>query len=91
MFDWRTPTTYIFAFTYQLLVTACIVIVGSVLLLQGFGSIWILIAFIGDIKSDMSALDAYKRNETSDAVLYKHLCEFIKFHTEIKQLAYCMP
>lgn len=81
---------YFFAFAFQFLVTGYAIIVGSALLLHALASMWLFTAFVDDIKSDMGALNAYKRNETSDAKLFKHLCEFIQFHAEIKQLGHCM-
>lgn len=90
IFDWRTPTTYMYAFTLEFLVTAYIVTVGSCLMLHSFGTIRLFMAFVDDIKTDMRALDAYKRNKISVAKFYDYLCEFIKFHTEIKQLSHCM-
>lgn len=91
IFDWRTPTTYMYAFTFELLATAYIVTVGSSLLLHAFGTIRLFMAFVDDIKTDMRALNAYKRNKKSVAKFYDYLCEFIKFHTEIKQLSHRMP
>lgn len=90
LFDWRTPTAYFIAFTLQFLITAYVVLVGSVLLMHTLRSIWLFMAFVDDIKTDMSALDAYERNEVSNDKLYEYLCDFIKFHTEIKQLSHCM-
>lgn len=77
-----------YAFTLEFLVTAYIVTVGSSLMLHAFGTIRLFIAFVDDIKTDMNALDAYKRNKISNAKFYYHLCEFIRFHTEIKQLSH---
>lgn len=87
IFDWRTPTAYIFAFLFQSLVTAYAVIVGSVLLIHFSRTIWLFVAFVDDIKIDMSALDAHKRNKISDNKLYEYLCDIIKFRIEIKQLS----
>lgn len=85
IFDWRTPTTYVFAFTVQFLFIAYVSVNDSALLAHSFGSVWMLMAFVDDIAIDLSILDTYNRKDTSDARLYEHLCEFIRFHTEIKQ------
>lgn len=88
VFEWRAPTTYLFAFTTQFLFTAYVCINGSALMSHSFASVWLFMAIVDDIKIDMSALDAHNGNKTSDARLYEYLCEFIKFHTEIKQFSY---
>lgn len=79
-----------FAFTFESIATAYVVMVGASLLLHGFGSCWILMAFVDDIKADMSALDAYKRNKTFAAKHYEDLCKFIGFHSQIRQLGQCI-
>lgn len=45
-------------------------------------------AFVDDMKIDMSDLDTHKKNNVSDARLYEHFCDFIRFHNEINQLSY---
>lgn len=85
IFDWRTPTTYMFAFIVQFLFIAYASVNDSALLSHSFGSVWMFMASVDDIKIDMSNLNDLNRNETSDAKLYEYLCEFIRFHTEIKQ------
>lgn len=87
IFDWKTPTAYIFAFAFQCLVTAYAVVIGAVLLIHMFTTIWLFVAFIDDIKTDMRALDAYEKTKISEQHFYEHLCDLIKFHTEIKQLS----
>lgn len=87
IFDWRTPTTYIFAFTFEFIAAAYIILVAIVLLMHAFGSCWILIAFVDDIKTDLSALDAYKRNQISEVKLYEYFCEYIRLYKDIKQLS----
>lgn len=90
IFDWRSPTAYIFAFTFEILATACAMTVGVVLLIHSFGSCWILIAFIDDIKTDMGALNAHKNTGLSVAKLYANLIVFLRLRKEIKQLSQCI-
>lgn len=85
IFDWRTSTTYIIAFTLQFLFTAYLSVNDTVLMAHSFGSVWMFMAFVDDITIDLANLDTYNRSKTSAARLYEHLCEFIRFHTEIKQ------
>lgn len=88
MSDWRTPTKYMAAFIFESLATAYVVMVGASLLLHGFGSCLLLMAFIKDIETDLRSLNAHKRNKITDAEFYKYICKFIQFHTEIKQLCH---
>lgn len=90
LFEWRTPTAYIVAFTLQILALVFAMTIGLVLLIHAFGSCWILIAIIDDIKTDMSALNAHKRNGISVAKLYANLIVFLRLRKELKQLSQCL-
>lgn len=59
--------------------------------MHSFASVWLFMAFVDDITIDINGIDTFNRNKTSDAKLYEYLCEFIKFHTEIKQLSQSIP
>lgn len=89
IFNRRTPIAYLFAFTLQFLAAAYTILVGTTLMLHVFGSIWLFMAFVYDVRTEMDGLDAYRQTEISDAKFYKHLCEFIQFHSDIKQLRHC--
>lgn len=78
-----------FAFTVQFLFTGYMSVNDSALMVHSFGSVWMFMAFVDDITIDLGNLDTYNRKKTSDARLYEHLCEFIRFNTEIKQLSDC--
>lgn len=88
IFDWRTPTAYFFAFICEMLGMAYAMIVGLVPLIHALGACWILIAFIDDIKTDMSTLIARKKKGISVAKLYVNLIEFIHLREEMKQLSH---
>lgn len=90
IFDWRSPTAYIFAFTFEILATSCAMTVGLVLLIHAVGSCWILIAFIDDIKTEMSSLNAQKRTGIHVAKLYANLIVFLRLRKELKQLSQCI-
>lgn len=90
IFEWRTPTAYIFAFTFQFITAAYAIISAIVLLIHSFGSCWIFIAFVDDIQIDMCALDTHKRNGASNAKFYEYLINFIQLRKKIKQLSHCI-
>lgn len=85
--EWKTPTTYIIAFISQLICGAYVLMVAAILLTYGIGSVLLCIAFLDDIHVDLNSLNEYHKFEQTDAKLFKHLCEFITFHSEIKQLS----
>ena len=87
IFDWKTPTTYIFAFIFELIGGAYVLIVAAILLIHGIGSVLMSIAFLDDIRIDLKKLNKFKKLKKTEAELYENLCEFIQFHSRIKQLS----
>lgn len=78
---------YIIVFTFELTATAYMAMVASILLVHSFGSCWLFMTFVDDITADVIVLNAYKRKKGSAVQLYEQLKEFIRFHSEIKQLS----
>lgn len=74
-------------FIFQVIATVYVAMVASSLILHGFGSCWLFVAFLDDLKAELFALNAYRRKKISDTKLYKQLRETIQFHSEIKQLS----
>lgn len=87
IFEWKTPITYIIAFLTELICGAYVLTVAAILITYGIGSVLISIAFLDDIHADLNALNKYNKFKKTDAKLFEHLCEFIRFHSAIKQLS----
>lgn len=87
VFDWRNPTGFIFAYIIEQSVSAYITMVAASLIIHGFGSIWIFLAFVDDMCIELISLNDYKKTKKNPIIIYKHLCSIIHFQNQIKKLS----
>lgn len=89
IFDWRNPFGYIFAFVFELIGAAYLMLICACLMSQGFSSCWLFIAFADDLKSELSALNKYTRTKRKTKLqIYDQIHKFFQFHTKVKQLSW---
>lgn len=86
IFDWRLPSTYIFAFIIELCVGAYLAMVALILMLHGIGSCCLLLTFIDDVDAELNTLNEYKKMKEIRMKIRGDLSKFIKFQSKIKQL-----
>lgn len=61
--------------------------VAACLIMHGFGSCWLFLAFVDDMCVELISLNDYKKIKKTQAILYKHLCAIIEFQNRIKKLS----
>lgn len=88
--DWKNPFGYIFAFGFEFMGAAYIMLTCASLLSQGFSSCWLFIAFADDLRSELSDLNKFTKHKIKRKTkleTYEHIRKFFQFHSKVKELS----